>query len=193
MKKQILILTFLACAVSLFAGQCAECIEVAKGKIPSTYLSKSTKILPSGITIFDETEAMANLETPNILWVDTRPTSFFKAGTLKNSILLVYDQNEKPVAAVDAANALNEVRLMSAIKKVNADISKVKVAFFCQGPECHRSYNAALRAVSEYGLSAKNVIWFRAGYPDLLAHYQNDPKLKRKIPLVFKGDVVKVQ
>ncbi len=193
MFKTTALLLSMACAVTLYAGNCAECVEVAKGGIPAKYLSSTTKTLPSGIAIYDVPEAMANLENPSILWIDTRPTSFYKVGTLKNSIHLVYDQNEKAVAAGDASVALTEISLMTAIRKVNPDISKVKVAFFCQGPECHRSYNAALRAISEYGLSTKNVIWFRAGYPDLLSHYQNDPKLKRKIPLVFKGDITKAQ
>lgn len=189
MKLQLVISVVLFHLVILYA-ECKECVEVGKGKIPTEYLAKSVKELPSGIKIYDVPEAKANLNTPNMLWVDTRPQSFFNSGTLKKSVLLVYDKKGKAVAANDAKFELTEPSLLDAMAKVNSDVSQVTVVFFCQGPKCHRSYNAALRAVSDYKISSDKVVWFRAGYPAMIDHYQNNPKLKRKIPMVFKGDVI---
>ncbi len=56
----------------------------------------------------------------------------------------------------------------------------VKVVMFCQGPKCHRSYNAAFVAVTRWGYKPENMIWFRAGYPHLLKEVKGNPKLKRK-------------
>ena len=90
----------------------------------------------------------------------------------------------------DKSSSMNEERLLSSMGEINSDISKVKVAFYCQGPKCHRSYNAALEAVSEYGLNPEQIIWFRAGYPNLLKKFQSSAKLRRKISLIFKGSIV---
>jgi len=55
-----------------------------------------------------------------------------------------------------------------------------KVAFFCQGPKCHRSYNASYVAVHDWGFDAAQVVWFRDGYPNLFKAVSENAKLKRK-------------
>ena len=178
-------------AQSSFA-KCLECEEVAKGKIPAKFLVKSVKTLPSGIAIWDNEEAMPALKdkTGKYLWVDTRPGSFLKIGTIKNAVHIVCDLKGKAIPDSDKANALSKERLIAEIKKIDADINNVIVIFFCQGPKCHRSYNAALRSVSEYGMDSNKIVWYRDGYPNLEKYILSNPKLKRKISKYLRGDVI---
>ena len=148
--------------------------EVDKGKIPQDQLAAEYKQLPWGCPIWDESEAIeALLNTDNTLWVDTRPESFYKTGTVKGAVLLIYDKKDKP------ENTLNKASLESTLQQQKAGAAST-IVFFCQGPECHRSYNATYVAVTEWGYAPEQVVWFRAGYPLLLTAIKNDPKLKRK-------------
>ncbi|MCK5311768.1 MAG: hypothetical protein KAJ62_06645 [Desulfobacteraceae bacterium] len=178
-------------AQSSFAA-CLECEEVAKGKIPAKFLAKSVKELPSGIAIWDNEEAMPALKDKNgkYLWVDTRPGSFLKIGTIKSAVHIVCDLKGKAIPDSDKANALSKERLIAEIKKIDANINSVTIIFFCQGPKCHRSYNAALRSVSEYGMDFTKIVWYRDGYPNLEKYILNTPKLKRKISKYLRGDVI---
>ncbi len=149
--------------------------EVDKGKIPSDQLALDYKMLPWGAPIWDVPEAVSHLAPGNtILWVDTRPASFFTQGTVKGAVLLVYDKKGS------AANTLSAESLTKALADAGLSKEKATIAFFCQGPECHRSYNATFVAISEWGYKPEHVIWFRAGYPHLLQDVKNDAKLKRK-------------
>ncbi len=172
--------------------ECKECVEVAKGKIPANHLDESLKELPSGIPIWDLEEVMPALKNAEakILWVDTRPNSFFKQGTIKKAVLLVCDLMGVPIPDADKGNAISKEKLTAEMKKIDADINKVTVVFFCQGPKCHRSYNAAIRSVKEYGLNESKVVWFRAGYPNLEKHIKEDPKLNKRITKYLKGSTV---
>jgi len=174
---------------STYASECKDCVEVAKGKIPQQFLDKTVKELPAGIRIWDSPEAVTavNDKTAQMLLVDTRPKSFYNNGTLKNAINLFYDQKGAQTPDSEKDIELTSESLKNAILKINTDISKVTVVFFCQGPECHRSYNAALRSIEEYGLQKTQVVWFRDGYPGLLDHINKDPKLSKKIGKYLQG------
>lgn len=187
--RNAFIMLFVLFSLSVYALECSECVEVDKGKIPEKFLNKQLKDLPSGIAIWDVTESIKALteKTPNILWVETRPSIFSKMGTIKNSALLVCDLIGKPIPAADKPNEMTKEKLLAEMKKINSDISKVTVVFFCQGPKCHRSYNAAIRAVKEYGLSASKMVWLRAGYPDIEKKILNTPKLNAKRTLYLQG------
>lgn len=182
----VLILSVFA---SLYSEECAECVEVAKGKIPEKFLDLKLKDLPSGISIWDVPEALKALteKTPNVLWVETRPSIFYNMGTIKNSVLLICDLKGNPIPEADKENEITKDKLIDAMKKINSDISKVTVVFFCQGPKCHRSYDAAIRSVIEYGISASQVVWFREGYPNLEKFIFNNPKLNTKKSLYLSG------
>jgi hypothetical protein len=160
--------------------------------IPAKYLNSSLKTHPAGFEIWDVDESLKALKNKNgkYLWVDTRPASFLKIGTVKDAVQLVYDQKGTPVPEDKHGPELTRERLMTAVAKIDSDATAVTVIFFCQGPKCHRSYNAALRAIAEYGLAPDNVIWFRAGYPNLEKHITNDPKLKRRIKRYLQGDIL---
>ncbi len=160
------ILWLVALAISFLVAQ-----EVDKGKIPAKHLDAKLKALPNGVAIWDAEEAQAALEGKQgaVVWVDTRTKSFFEIGTIKGAVLHPYDKKGK-----EPAGTLSKAELDQMIATGS------KVVFFCQGPECHRSYNACFRAVGEWGAPAKQIIWFRAGYPDLLKHLEADPKLARK-------------
>lgn len=189
----ILLLVVLSFVFSGIASalDCPECKEVAKGNIPKAHLVKALKTLPSGIRIWDNEEAIDALKDSNakILWVDTRPKSFLKVGTLQPAVNLVCDLKGMPITGPDAAIAITKDRLIKEMKTIDSNIQNVTVSFFCQGPECHRSYNAALRCVTDYGLSPSKVIWFRDGYPNLEKFILENPKLKKKINRYLRGDI----
>lgn len=176
-------------SIMVYGEECKECTEVAKGGIPQKFLEKTVKELPSGIRIWDSHEAVAaiNDKESKILWVDTRPKSFFANGTVKNAVNLYYDQKTSQIPESEKGLDLTAESLKNAILKIDADPAKVRVAFFCQGPECHRSYNAALRSLGEFGLQAGQIIWFRDGYPGLLDFINRDPKLNKKMGRYIQG------
>nr|WP_321395725.1 hypothetical protein [uncultured Desulfobacter sp.] len=197
LKRQIVFflaagLMLLSCTGLIFAAtECKECEEVAKGKIPAQFLDPSLKMLPSGIAIWDVEEAIPALKDKNAkyLWVDTRPGSFLDIGTTKDAVNLVCDLQGEPIPEADAPNAITKDKLIAAMQKIDPDINSVTAVFFCQGPKCHRSYNAALRCVKDYGLAVDQVVWFRGGYPDLEKQILSDPKLKRRITKYLRGKV----
>ncbi len=161
-------------------------VEVDKGKVPKEFLNKTVKVLPNGIKIWDEGEAISQLNRMNrrILWVDTRPSSMWRSGTIRSSVNLVYHKNEKFLFSSEkqklTKNSLNSVRR-----------GKTKIVYFCQGPKCHRSYNAALRSVKNWGIPASQVVWLRAGYPKIYKYIQSNPRLKRKIKKYLQGTTIK--
>ena len=174
--------------LSLIASTSIHAQEVEKGQIPAQFLEPTLKKLPSDIAIWDEEETMPALKgETDVLLIDTRPRSFYDDGTFKEAIFLLYHKDEQ---LTDANKDETDVLTKDSLMKAMEESGKNKVMFFCQGPKCHRSYNAALRAVSEWGLSPDQVVWGRAGYPVLLQHIQADPKLERKMNKYFKGKVV---
>ncbi len=160
---------FLSITNSLMAG------EVGKGKIPADQLSKTFKTLAWGAPIWDVPEAVAALKTgKDTLWVDTRPESFFKKGTVANAVLLIYNKKDKEENTL-TPESLEKAMADKGIAKENATI-----VFFCQGPKCHRSYNASFAAITEWGYAPEQIVWFRDGYPFLFKEVQENAKLKRK-------------
>nr|WP_320192269.1 rhodanese-like domain-containing protein [uncultured Desulfobacter sp.] len=197
LKKQyaffLVVCAMLLCWTGLIfaATECKECEEVAKGKIPAQFLESSLKMLPSGIAVWDVEEAIVALKDKKTkyLWVDTRPGSFLDIGTTKSAVNLVCDLQGEAIPEADAPNAITKDKLLAAMGTIDPDINSVTVIFFCQGPKCHRSYNAALRSVKDYGLGVDQVVWFRGGYPNLEKHILANPKLKRRITKYLRGKV----
>ena len=160
--------------------------EVEKGKIPAEHLATSFKQLAWGAKIWDVEEAAAVLKGDDkVLWVDTRPESFYQKGSVQGAILLPYDKQG------GTGNTLNQETLDKAVATAGLNKDSAKVIFFCQGPECHRSYNASFIAISAWGYKAENVIWFRAGYPLLFKAVQDDAKMKRKANKYLTDEGVK--
>ena len=188
MKKQKIGIIIFLCVLSLFLAKNSKAQEVPKGGIPEDLLETSLKELSSGIKIWDEEETMAALNGDiDVLLVDTRPRSFFNNGTFKNAIFLIYNKDEQ---LSDVNKNETAVLTKESLEAAMAEAGVDTVMFFCQGPKCHRSYNAALRSVSTWGLSVENVVWGRAGYPGLLKYIQADSKLARKMNKYFKGSVL---
>jgi hypothetical protein len=172
-RKACLLCTLLA--VFLFTAGNASAGEVDKGKISAEHLSKSLKELPWGSPIWDVKEAVAQLNTKDkVLWIDTRPQSFYDKGTVAGAILLPYNKTGKK------GNDMTEETLALAVSDAGLSKDTAKIIMFCQGPKCHRSYNATYIAVTKWGYNPANMIWFRAGYPHLFKEVQSNPKLKRK-------------
>lgn len=180
---------FFSCLVQLLAltlSQTPFAQEVDKGKIPPPELATTYKKLAWGAPVWDVSEAVTHLNAGgNILWVDTRPESFFKQGTVNGAVLLTYDKKGKE------ENTLTKESLDKALAAANLGKDSATIAFFCQGPECHRSYNATFIAISEWGYNPEKVVWFRAGYPLLLTEVKTDPKLKRKAKVYLSEAGVK--
>lgn len=166
--------TLLVCLFLMVGAASAQ--EVGKGKIPADHLPATLKALPWGVSAWDVDEAVAGLKDKEskILWVDTRPSSFFKQGTVRDAVLLVYDKTG--ASYPDGEPVCTKESLEAAMAATGAET----VVFFCQGPKCHRSYNAAYVAVKEWGMDPAKVVWFRAGYPNLFKAVGETPKLKRK-------------
>jgi rhodanese-related sulfurtransferase len=177
--------TVVACALMLGIFSAAGAEEVDKGKIPAEHLAQSCKILPWGSPVWDTQEAMACINNKDkAVWVDTRPESFFKQGSVQNAVLLDFDKSSI------AGNGLTKEKLEATIQSAGLAKDGAKIVFFCQGPECHRSYNAAYVAVKQWGYKPENVIWFRAGYPLLVKEIQGDAKLKRKAGTYLTDEAV---
>jgi len=163
----------------------AKTPEVNKDEIPDQFLSAPAgSKLPNGVQIWDVSQAMKALQTPHAyLWIDTRPTSLFHDGTLKPAIHLAYHKNEQPMTGADGPMLTKE--------KLQALIGgKSKVVFFCQGPKCHRSFNAALRAVDVWGIPASKVVWFRAGFPPTYKYIMSQPAYKKRAAHFIKGKIL---
>jgi len=167
-------LTF-GCALLVSAATTSFAQEVNKGEIPAAQLDASYKKLDWGVAIWDAKEAMEAMDAgEKVLWVDTRPASFFGKGTVRGAVDLPFDKT----GAAD--NALTADSLAAAITAAGLDKGSAKIILFCQGPTCHRSYNASFVAVKDWGYKAEQIVWFRAGYPDMLQAIKADDKLKRK-------------
>lgn len=183
----LVVVCLIASQITVFSQEKLQ--EVNKNEIPPQYLEKTLKVLPPGIKIWDESEALSMLDNPDakVLWVDTRPRSMYDGGTVKDGVLLAYNKNEQPDDAIKTEPALlTKDSLQAALTKSGATTA----AIFCQGPQCHRSYNAVLRAVNDWGFDMNTIVWFRAGYPNLLKKVQEDPALARKMNKYFKGAIL---
>lgn len=167
------LLLFVAVAWTIPQSLLAQ--EVGKGKIPADQLASSYKQLPWGSPVWDVEEAITQLKSDEkVLWIDTRPESFFKKGTVRGAVLLPYNKQD------GGGNELTPDTLTKALADAGVAKDDGKIVAFCQGPKCHRSYNATYIAVTEWGYKPENVIWFRGGYPYLFKEIQGNPKLKRK-------------
>lgn len=174
------------CAMLLSTATTGFAKEVGKGEIPAAQLESSYKKLDWGAPIWDVQEAIASLDAgEKALWVDTRPASFFGKGSVRGAVDLPFDKT----GAAD--NTLTAESLAAALEKAGLAKGSGKVIFFCQGPTCHRSYNASFVAIKEWGYAPEQIIWFRAGYPDLLQAIKTDDKLKRKAKKYISDEGVK--
>lgn len=172
-KKSYVLLLMVFCIVSQASTGFAQ--EVGKGKIPVEHLSKSLKTLPWGSPIWDVDDAVTQIKSKKkILWIDTRPESFFKKGSVKGAVLFPFNQTGKD------GNSLTKEIVEQQIVKEKMTKGDAVVVMFCQGPKCHRSYNAAFIAVTEWGFKKENIVWFRDGYPILFKKVKASPKLKRR-------------
>lgn len=182
--RPLYVLPLLALTMLLSSPVIAQ--EVDKGKIQVDQLSTSYKTLAWGVPIWDVADAMPHLKSgKNILWVDTRPESFFKKGTVRDAVLLIYNKKDM------GENTLSPDALDKALADKGIDKSKATIVFFCQGPKCHRSYNASFAAVTDWGYKPEQIVWFRAGYPFLFKEVQSNAKLKRKAKRYISDDGVK--
>lgn len=185
MKKKLMALC-LGLAMVLSTGHMVQASEVDKGGIPAAELESSFKTAPWGSPVWDNAEMIqAFTDGTKMLLIDTRPESFYQKGTLKGAIMLAFDKS------TSTDNGLNEASLADAVSKAGMTKENAKIVFFCQGPKCHRSYNASFVAVTNWGYAASNVVWYRDGYPNLVQQIQGDAKLKRKASNYLSEEAMK--
>lgn len=179
-KKAIVLISLLSATVLL-----AALPEVDKGKVPGNYLkAASGSRLANGVQIWDEAQTIAALKSGQpILWIDTRPASLYREGSLKPALQLAYHK-DLGVLMKNAGPRLTQGKLRSLMR------GKSKVVFFCQGPKCHRSYNAALRSVQNWGYPASKVVWLRAGFPRVYKYIMARPALKKRKARFIKGRIL---
>ena len=183
---KLMIATLVFCLSFALFAHTVVAQEVGKGKIPADQLTATYKQLPWGSPVWDVKEAITMLKSDEeVLWIDTRPESFFTKGTVRGAVLLPYNKKES------GDNGLTKESLAKALGDAGISKDSAKIIAFCQGPKCHRSYNATYIAVTEWGYNPENVIWFRAGYPYLLKEIKANPKLKRKAKKYISDSGVK--
>lgn len=171
-KKNVI--SFILFSIFILAG-ITYAAEVGKGKIPADQLKKTFKTLPWGVAIWDVDDAITALKSKgSMVWIDTRPESLFNKGSVAGAELEPYNRSG------EKGNDLTKDSLAAILSKKGLSKDTAKIIFFCQGPKCHRSYNATYVAVSSWGYAPENIVWFRAGYPFLFKAVKKDPKLKRK-------------
>jgi rhodanese-related sulfurtransferase len=107
-----------------------------------------------GATLVDAVE-VARLVKAGALAVDTRTPSEFEREHIAGAINLPYV--ESSLKERDFNPALDDFRALERAPKGRALI------FFCNGPECWKSYKAAKVAVSR---GMPNIYWYRKGMPD---------------------------
>jgi len=166
-------------AVAMAVMMSVPCVlagEVYKGAIPQEHLDRGLKQLPWGVAVWDVDEAIDHLKArdKNILWVDTRPETLFNRGTIRGAVLLPFNKTG------EKGNVMTKEKLEKALSAAKLSANSARIVFFCQGPKCHRSYNAAYVCVNNYGFAPENIVWFRDGYPLLKKTVKKSPKLKRK-------------
>lgn len=172
MIKKYIILGVLSLTILCNTGFASE---VKKGGIPKEHLKKSLSQLPWKVGIWGVDEVITAIKKKEpVIFIDTRPESFLAEGSVKGAFCLPY--NIKGTKN----NILTEASLLAAIKKSGYKKGTAKIAFFCQGPKCHRSYNATYIAVKEWGFTPEEIIWFRDGYPLMLKKIKETARLKRK-------------
>ncbi|MDD4737062.1 MAG: rhodanese-like domain-containing protein [Kiritimatiellae bacterium] len=175
MKKYLIYCLLAAVVMPVYVARATE--EVDKDKIPPERLAADYKQLPWGVAVWDNAEAIPLLreKSEDVLWVDTRPSSFYKQGTVRGAVELVYDKADSVIP--DSEPALTKESLAAALEAAG---NPQTIAFFCQGPHCHRSYNASWRAVAEWGYPVERVVWYRDGYPELYKAVTEDTALRRR-------------
>ena len=104
--------------------------EVEKGKIPAEHLTKSAKQLPWGAAIWDNEEAIHALKKEKgVIWIDTRPSSFFSKGTVRGARLMPYNKTG------GQGNELTRAGLESTIKEAGLTKETAKDRILLPGSE----------------------------------------------------------
>lgn len=103
-------------------------------------------------------DALQN-KTSSIVFVDTRPKSFFDQCRIKGSSVYEYK----------TAAATGDLKKELVEKWVKEGKT---VVFYCNDLKCYRSTNAALQAVCNWGIPADKIGWFGKGVPGLAKEYK---------------------
>lgn len=181
------IITCLGMAFFMMSISGVSAQEVNKDEIPEEHLKETFKKLPWDVQVWDTEEAIESLneKEAKTLWIDTRPDSLYNKGTVCGALLMPYNKTG------EEGNELNQEELEKALEEAGLKKEEATLILFCQGPKCHRSYNATYIMVKEWGFTPKQVVWFRGGYPNLFKAVKADAKLKRKAKRYLSEEALK--
>jgi rhodanese-related sulfurtransferase len=88
--------------------------------------------------------------------IDTRIASEYAEGHMKGALSVPYREKSTKSADFDVSKDQFDLTKLPASKQSS-------IIFYCNGPECWKSYKAAFLAIKD-GYS--NVYWYRLGLPD---------------------------
>lgn len=98
---------------------------------------------------------VTDLAKEGVLVVDVRTAAEFDAKHIPAAKLVPYEEYSARIVGADLANDGFDVSKLAGIKKV---------VLYCNGPECWKSFKAAVRANASKQFEA--VYWFRGGMPE---------------------------
>jgi hypothetical protein len=169
--------TSLFWAAALFLAPVGSCAagEVALGEVPAEHRSGTCRVLPWGVEVWSLEEAVSHMiNEAAVLWVDTRPANLNMEGSLRRAVCMPFERSGAE------GNGLSREKLIAAIASSGYSNSTVKIVFFSETTDCHRSYNAAYNAAVEWGIDPERIVWFREGYPGFFREIRDNPILRRK-------------
>ncbi len=118
-------------------------------------LAGETPAALSGAKLITAEEAAKAIAGGAVL-IDTRVANEYAEGHIKSALSVPY--REKSAKSVDFDASRDQFDL----SKLPANKDAV-IVFYCNGPECWKSYKAAVNAIKG-GYS--NIHWYRSGFPD---------------------------
>ena len=118
-------------------------------------LAEDTPALLPGAKLITAEEAVKAIGSGAIL-IDARVASEYAEGHIKGAINVPYRERSAKAADFDASKDQFDLGKLPGNKEAF-------VVIYCNGPECWKSYKAAVLAIKG-GYS--NVNWYRVGFPD---------------------------
>lgn len=109
----------------------------------------------AGATLVDAAKAKSLMDS-GVKMVDPRSANEFAEGHIKGSVNVPYKEKSAKAVDFDAAQDAFDVAKLPSDKNAG-------VIFYCNGPECWKSYKAGAMAMKA---GYKTVYWFRNGFPE---------------------------
>lgn len=109
----------------------------------------------AGTTLVDAAKSKSLMDS-GVKMIDPRSANEYAEGHIKGSVNVPYKEKSAKTVDFDAAQDSFDVA------KLPADM-KAGIILYCNGPECWKSYKAAVAAIKA---GHKTIYWFRNGFPE---------------------------